>query len=156
MAEQAESQHERENATGAIVFCAFALEGYLNHVGAELVPNWGELFESLSPEAKLVFLAERYSAKVEFGKAPFQAFRAIFKVRNQLAHPKTKEHDYSEKGSKKWLIIGERRWPAEHWEELCTAQNAAEILAHTQSMVDCLEKQLPHESVPSFLLSEHV
>jgi hypothetical protein len=156
MVEQAKSVHERENSTGAIIFCAFALEGFLNHVGAELVPKWGELFESLSPEAKLVYLSERHAVKIDFGQPPFEAFRTIFRVRNQMAHPKTKNHDYVEKQGKEWLEIGGNRWPVEMWEKLCTANQASKLLEHTQNIIGLLEKSLPHESVPDFILSEHV
>jgi hypothetical protein len=100
MAAQAKGNNERDNSIVAIVFCAFTLEGYLNHAGEELIPRWNELFESLKPKAKLMMLTDRYEINIVFGSPPFQAFSTIFEVRNQLAHPKTKKHDYEEKKGK--------------------------------------------------------
>lgn len=156
MAAQAKEDKERDNSIASIVFCAFTLEGYLNHAGEELVPKWNELFESLKPKAKLMLLTDRYGVNIDFGSPPFQAFSTIFEVRNQLAHPKTKKYDYADKKGKLWLEIGSTRWPAERWESLCEAKYAESFVENTKEMVKLLDKTLPTEKVPGFLLSEDV
>lgn len=156
MAAQAKEDKERDNSIVAIVFCAFTIEGYLNHAGEELIPKWNELFEILRPKAKLIFLSERYGIDIEFGLPPFQSFGTIFEIRNQLAHPKIKNHDYKDKKGKVWLKIGVTEWPAEKWESLCEARYAKSFVESTKEMIKLLDNALPTEKVPDFLLSENV
>lgn len=156
MAGQAEIQNTRENSIAAIVFCAFSLEGYLNHVGEELFPNWNEMFESLSPKAKLALLADRHGLRPSFGSPPFQSFGTIFEVRNQLAHPKTKKHNFQEMKGKVWLEVGAMKWPVQKWESLCEARYAEQFVADTKEMIRFLNSAFPIERVPDFVLSENV
>ena len=156
MLEQARSTNEIDNAISAIVFCAFSLEGYLNHVGDELIKDWSDLFGSLKPKAKLILISERFNVEVKPGKAPFQSFSTIFEIRNQLAHPKTKKHTYENKNRKIWLNVGQRKWPAEKWETLCKLEFAENFVIDTKEIIKYLDSQLPIERVPNFVLSEHV
>lgn len=156
MAAQAAAENERDNSISAIVFCAFALEGYLNHAGEELIPKWNELFESLKPKAKLVLLTDQYAVSLAFGVPPFQSFGTIFEIRNQLAHPKTKKHDYDERNGKVWLEVVAARWPAERWESLCEATYAEQFVNNTREIIKSLNETLPLEQVPGFILSENV
>ncbi len=156
MLEQARSINEVDNTISAIVFCAFSLEGYLNHVGDELVKDWSALFESLKPKEKLILISERFNVEIQLGKAPFQSFSTIFEIRNQLAHPKTKKHTYENTKKKIWLNVGERKWPAEKWETLCTLNFAEKFVADTKEIMRYLDSHLPIEKIPNFLLSENV
>jgi len=153
MLEQAEKYAEKDNSMSAIVFCAFSLEGFLNHIGDELIPKWNNLFENLSPKAKLVLIADRYKYEFSFGKRPFQSFNTIFEIRNQLAHPKTKKHNVTKKVQ---LIVGERKWSADKWEILCKLKYAKMFIADTKEIIEQLNKILPLEKVPNFILSEHI
>jgi hypothetical protein len=156
MVEQAKTGTERDNSISAVIFCAFSLEGYLNHAGEELIPKWNELFESLKPRAKLALLADRYGVDIAFGESPFQSFGTIFEVRNQLAHPKTKKHDTQEKSGKVLLEIETTKWPAERWEVLCEKKYAEQFVKNTDEMIKLLDETLPLEKVPSFILSENL
>ena len=140
----------------AIIFCAFTLEGYLNHIGSELIPKWNDLFEKLSPMAKLVMIADKYKFELSFDSPPFQSFLTIFEFRNQLAHPKTKKHNYNDIKGKTWLKIGKRKWPVEKWETLCEVQYAEVFVSHTNQMIKKLDEALPYEKVSAFVLSENV
>ena len=156
MAAQAKKENERDNSVSSIVFCAFSLEGYLNHAGDELIPKWDEFYENLKPKAKLALLAYRYNFDITFGAPPFQSFTTIFEVRNQLAHPKTKKHNYENTKGKIWLEVGLAKWPADKWESLCESVYADEFVNHTNQMIQFLDKILPLEQVPDFVLSMHV
>ncbi len=156
MSAQAKENNERDNSIATIVFCAFALEGYLNHAGEELIPRWNDRFEKLKPKAKLIMLTDHYRVNIEFGTLPFQAFSTIFAVRNQLAHPKTKKHNYVEKKGKIWLKVGTTKWPAERWENLCKAEYSENFVENTQAMIKFLDNALPLKKIPNFLVSENV
>jgi hypothetical protein len=156
MLSQAKHDRERDNSVSAIVFCAFSLEGYLNHVGNELIPKWHEFFESLNPKAKLVLIADRYDFKFTFGSPPFQSFVTIFEIRNQLAHPKTKKHNYEDKKGTVWLKVGKKKWPADKWEALCDVKYAEQFVTDTKQIIKALDDALPLEKVPNFVLSMNV
>lgn len=143
---------EWHNSISTIIFCAFSLEGFLNHIGDELVIGWNELGKNLKPKEKLVLLIDKYNIKVDFGRSPFQSFRVIFEIRNQLAHPKTKKHI----NSKHKLKINDNvEWNADRWEIYANLKDAEKIFNDTKQIIDELSKKFPIEKVPNFLLSEH-
>lgn len=155
MLEQAKNSENLEwhNSISTIIFCAFSLEGFLNHIGDELVNEWNELYENLKPKEKLVLLINKYNIKVDFGRSPFQSFKVIFEIRNQLAHPKTKKHI----NSKHKLNIDKNvAWDADRWETYANLKDAEKIFNDTKQIVYELSKKFPIEKVPNFLLSEHI
>jgi hypothetical protein len=72
----------------SLVFTAFALEAYLNHVGERLFRSWPAL-ERLSPSEKLDVIAEKLGVSIEYGTRPFQTVSQLFRFRNSLAHGKS-------------------------------------------------------------------
>ncbi len=154
MLKQSHSEQEWHNSISVIVFCAFSLEGFLNHAGDELIDDWNNLFENLKPKAKLIFLTDKYNIKIDFGKKPFQSFRVIFEIRNQLAHPKTKEHIRESKQRLK--VSDNEEWNADRWEVYANLKEAEKILNDTKQIINELSNKFPIEKIPSFLLSEHI
>lgn len=143
------------SAMASAMFCALALEAALNYVGAAVEPIWeGHLQRKLGPEGKLALLSSRFDYPIDFGKRPFQGFRALFELRNQLAHGTTQDLSYET--AKHWLIYGDRKWPAAQWEELCTAEHAKRLVEDTEQMIATLHTISGVEAIPAFLLSEHV
>lgn len=154
MLQQAQVNNEYNNSLSTVVFCAFSLEGFLNHVGEELVKDWNESFESYKPKDKLLFLANKFNIEIDFGKSPFQSFKIIFEIRNQLSHPKTKEHI---KDSKFKLKVNENStWNANRWECYSNKKEAKQILHDTKKIIDELDQKFPIEKIPCFILSEHI
>ncbi len=154
MLHQAQNNNEYNNSISTIVFCAFALEGFLNHVGEELVKEWTEACEKYKPKDKLVFLADKFNIEINFGKNPFQSFKIIFEIRNQLAHPKTREHT---KDSKYKVKVNEKStWSVDRWECYSNEKEANKILIDTKLIIDELDKKFSIEKIPSFILSEHI
>ena len=154
MIHQAENKDEYSNSVATIVFCAFSLEGFLNHVGKELVKDWNELYENLKPKAKLVLLTDKFNIEIDFSARSFQSFNVIFEIRNQLAHPKTKEYTKSSKF--KLHVTETKTWDAERWEIYANIKEAKKILDDTVQIVNELDKKFPIEKIPSFMLSEHI
>ena len=73
----------------SMLFCAFCLEAFLNHLGQEKVLDWDPLKEKLKPEEKLNVLAKFLGFKPNLGIRPYQTFKSIFTLRNLLVHAKT-------------------------------------------------------------------
>lgn len=72
---------------GSIVFTAFSLEAFLNHVGEALFKSWLEL-EKLTPKGKIDVIAEKLGIAVDYGSMPWQIVPEIIGVRNKIAHGK--------------------------------------------------------------------
>ncbi|GBE37561.1 hypothetical protein BMS3Bbin08_00151 [bacterium BMS3Bbin08] len=74
----------------SLVFTAFTLEAYLNHIGAKIFTCWNDL-ERLSPKEKINVIAEKLSVQVDYGKRPWQIMKKLFGFRNDIAHGKSVE-----------------------------------------------------------------
>lgn len=72
----------------SLIFTAFTLEAFLNHIGQSIFKCWNDL-EQLSPSRKLNLIAEKLGIKKDDGKRPFQTVSELFKFRNDVAHGKT-------------------------------------------------------------------
>jgi hypothetical protein len=73
----------------SLMFTAFTLEAYLNHIGKIAFTCWDDL-ESLPPKKKLNLLAEKFGVKTDYSKRPFQTIKRLIDFRNAVAHGKTK------------------------------------------------------------------
>ncbi|CAG0983854.1 hypothetical protein ANRL4_02042 [Anaerolineae bacterium] len=91
------AEHAKEgrllNLQACAVFCAFAFEAYLNHVGEEEINNWAEI-ERFSHTDKLKTLAEHLRFNPNKGQRPFQTITSLFKLRDNLAHGRTQKATY--------------------------------------------------------------
>ena len=63
----------------SLIFSAFTLEAYLNHIGTKIFSCWEDL-ERLSPKEKLNVIAERLNVEVDYGKRPWQIMKKIISV----------------------------------------------------------------------------
>jgi hypothetical protein len=153
-AKEAEATGSFNSAMASALFCALSLEATLNFIGSAVLPAWGDYFErKLSPEGKLVLLASQFQFEVQFGEGPFQTFRDLFELRNELSHGKTRDCVYEK--SKHWLNYENSRRPAAQWETLCTAEQVQKLVADTETMIAVLHNISGVERVPPFLLAEH-
>jgi len=71
----------------SLIFTAFALEAYLNHVGNKLFKEWKEL-ERLSPKGKLIIIADKLEINIKYGHRPWQVLNKLIGFRNYNAHGK--------------------------------------------------------------------
>lgn len=129
----------RHGRVAVIVFAAFAVEGFLNHLGDEHGPFWKKK-QRLSPRRKLLSLAERRELQVDWTKEPWLSFTEAFETRNMLAHPRTEElrRQYETEGSvvSPLLVDGEleRR-----------SQASERILQQTRVVISALWKAYGHK-----------
>ncbi len=131
-----ESDSTAHDDLAALSFGAFALEGYLNMLGAHHVSCWSEIEKGLNPEGKLSLLAEIVRFKFEFGARPFQSFRDVFKYRNAFSHPKleTKSGDLKPVGDGKYVFEG--------WVGLLQSRGGRCLAEDAVAMIDAIESQL--------------
>ena len=109
----------------SIVFTAFSLEAYLNHLGPNIFKCWDSL-ERLSPKDKLNVVAEKIGIEVDYGVRPWQVVKELFGFRNDIAHGKSIKA--SETIKRKTSKIKESEifdWTKTEWEKYCTERNAS-------------------------------
>lgn len=123
----------------SLVFTAFTLEAYLNHVGEKVFLCWKDL-ERLSPKEKLNVIAEKLKIEVNYGKRPWQVVEELFKFRNDIAHGKTVKIKTKEvlpledlsntKFYEQFLLT--------RWEKFCTQKNAVKAREDVKNIVATL------------------
>lgn len=77
----------RIELTPIVVFQAFAIESYLNSIGARHLGIWNEL-ERLPWKKKVVILHKITNNSIDWGKDPLQFATEVFALRDRLAHGK--------------------------------------------------------------------
>ncbi len=119
---------------GSLVFTAFSLEAYLNHIGPSVFGSWDAL-ERLGPKEKLDIVAEKIGLPIDYGKRPWGIMKELFGFRNDIAHGKSikvveqrvvpirKEDDCM------------RGFATTKWEKFCTRQNAERARDDVEEMV---------------------
>jgi hypothetical protein len=119
----------------SLVFSAFTLEAYLNHLGDKLFRCWDKLERGLSPMDKLHIIAEKIELNIDLGKRPFQSLNELFKFRNSLAHGKsevvTEEKTISSNAVADYLFYT----PLTKWEEYCNQENASKALDDVEKII---------------------
>ena len=109
----------------SLIYTAFTLEAYLNHIGKQIFGCWDDL-ERLSPRKKLNVITEKLGVEKDDGERPFQTVKKLFDFRNDVAHGKTiflkTEDEIRIVDSKLGDYMHE---PLEaEWEKYCTQDNA--------------------------------
>jgi len=123
----------------SIIFTAFTIEAFLNHIGVETFSCWKDL-ERLSPKEKMNVIADRLNVDINYGKRPWQIMKDLFQFRNDIAHGKSikvkserilpleehSEDDFNE--------LFERT----RWEKYCTEKNAVRAREDVEAIVNIL------------------
>jgi len=78
---------ERIELTPIVVFIAFAIESYLNSLGARHLNIWDEL-ERVPWKKKVDILHKVAGQPADWGREPLQFATEVFRIRDKLAHGK--------------------------------------------------------------------
>lgn len=122
----------------SLVFTAFTLEAYLNHIGPKLFKSWIDL-ERLGPKEKLNVIAERVGLEMNNNTRPWQVMKDLFGFRNDIAHGKTVEvvtreevpfHKYKEEA----LPV----FAPTRWEKYCNQRNAESAREDVEKIVHAI------------------
>ncbi len=131
----------------SIIFTAFTLEAYLNHIGAIIFSCWEDL-ERLSPKEKLNVIAEHLNVEIDYGKRPWQLLKKLFQFRNDIAHGKSIKVK-----SEKILPLEEhsdddfdKLFERTRWEKYCTEKNAVRAREDVEAIVKIMHKTAGFEN----------
>jgi hypothetical protein len=130
------------------LFSAFCLEAYLNHIGNEKIPDWEKSERKLSSKEKLEIISHEIGCKINYEERPFQTFKAIFKLRNELVHGKTKFTSESNE-----QIIEGDETPVisqEKWQDYINVETAIKFSEDTKEILETLNLKAGFD--PSVLL----
>jgi hypothetical protein len=135
-----QAEHEMEGSyfqlMASLLFTAFTLEAYLNHIGQNIFKCWNDL-EKLSPDAKMKLISEKLGLKNDYGSCQFQMIKKLFSFRNDLAHGKTKILKTSEEITVPDLE--ENNYMHKElelaWEKYCTLDNAKKAREAVESII---------------------
>ena len=108
----------------SLVFTAFTLEAYLNHIGSKLFKSWDDL-ERLGPKEKLSIIAEHIGLGIDYSRRPWQVMKELFGFRNDIAHGKSITLTTSEAVPlKKHTDTIYPQFIRTKWEKYCNQKNA--------------------------------
>jgi len=123
----------------SLVFTAFSLEAYLNHIGPKVFKTWADL-ERLGPREKLNIIAEKLSLELDFGRFPWQEMKYLFEFRNDIAHGKTSIQRHSSVAS---LETHRDRnlddFVQTRWEKYCTPKNSVRARKNVKEMIRAID-----------------
>jgi hypothetical protein len=121
----------------ALLFTAFTLEAYLNHLGHLRIAFWPEI-DSIRVMDKLGCLCKDLSIQPDFSRRPFQTLSQLFRFRNSLAHGRTEVLK-----AEKQINAEDDPWthlPKTDWEEFCTLPNALRAREDIGAVIALLHK----------------
>ena len=130
-----------------ILYCALAIEAYLNHVGTHTMPHWPPLKKKLSPEEKINVLSAHLNIPVAWGGAPYQAIAQALSFRNLVVHAETETIE---------LPASDDSAVETKWQAYCKPTIATRILRDTKRFMAEFQAPSSPGHVPSFLLAERV
>ena len=135
-----------------LTFAAFTYESFLNHAGHHILNSWDEhLKPKLSPQGKMEFLCEVGKIAIDYSRSPFQSFKQVMELRNQLAHAETEYVPYDPV-----THADPKDWPKPKWQRVVSSLNLSRVISDLEEVVSIVEKGLGLPSVPTFLLMERV
>ena len=112
----------------AALFCAFAVEAHLNHIGESQWPFWGAI-DRLSWKSKLLLIADKLSLKADFGCRPFSTLIELFDFRNHLAHGRnqTDEVSYQYRNDEDDFTNTDPKWLMRYWSDAAIERNLTDV-----------------------------
>jgi len=144
-----EAKGSKNQYMASLVFTAFALEAYLNHIGTKLYKSWGALERPLGPRQKLNLVAERLGIIIHYGERPWEVMGQLFGFRNDIAHGKSVVLEESK-------VVPLSEFSDEHafefiktkWERYCTKENAMRAREDVQNIMETMHKAARFEDNP--------
>jgi len=126
----------------SLIFTAFTMEAYLNHIGQHTFKCWDDLEGRLSPKSKLNLITEKLQILTDYGKRPWQTFSDLFRFRNSVAHGKSEllKSDNQIRLVDDTLDKHMHEFLETEWEKYCTAENAKQALEDVETIIKAVHK----------------
>ena len=127
----------------ALMFVAFTVEAFLNHLGSRHFECWGEIEKSLSPPKKLSLLCESLEIPLDHGSRPVQTVQKLFRFRNDVAHGKdvTIKHEKQIYATENEVDILTKEFLVPEWQEYCTIKCADRAREDAEALIRELHRK---------------
>jgi hypothetical protein len=137
------------NLMVALVFSAFTIEAYLNHLGGKIIPFWEAIEKNLSPLKKLEIIASQLGKPIDYGHRPFQSFKSISQLRDFLAHGRTEF--VAEKSIQILSDDDKPELPKAKWQKQVTIEIVQKYFDDTKEIIEYLHNASGLEFNPLFV-----
>jgi hypothetical protein len=124
----------------SLVFSAFALEAFLNHIGEHVFASWKDL-ELLPPGGKVNVICERLGLVPDWGALPWQIVPEIVILRNKVAHGKNELHRFEETVPLDGYETRLHEFLAVKWQEQATEANAERVHAQLKRLFEIIHSR---------------
>ncbi|MCZ6862919.1 MAG: hypothetical protein O7I42_22080 [Alphaproteobacteria bacterium] len=127
------------NSMNALVYSAFAMEAFFNHLGLHLVDDWEKQERKLSKYKKLMKFRNDLGITSDIKSEPYLSVSDAFDFRDLLAHGRTETIEkqevleLSEEEAKRYMIDTE-------WMDFCTLDNAQRVFENIEKVITELYK----------------
>ncbi len=118
----------------SLIFSAFTLEAYLNHVGEKLIPYWEEL-DRLPYYKKLKIITKLISIEPDASMRPYQTIKKLFRFRNNIAHGKSQIIIPDPKITDVNDDLSNYGQPKTDWEEYCNLNNVNMAIEDVEKII---------------------
>ncbi len=116
----------------SIVFSAFAMESFMNYLGAKFFANWSAKERKLSRDKRQRKIYDYLNFKPDKAKRPYSTIEEIFVFRDSLAHAQRIVLCDTPESTQEDLKTD--------WEKYCTKENAAKAKKDIVNVMDELNK----------------
>lgn len=126
----------------SLLFSAFTLEAYSNHVGPSVLEYWDEL-DHLPVMSKFKIIHHELELKFDRSRRPLQTVKRLFTVRNLLAHGKSHRGTKKLKREIKYnptTPFSEQEILSTEWEKACTAVFAERAITDVTDVITTIHK----------------
>lgn len=141
MLEQAERDQNGQlyNLVSCLIYCAFTIEAYLNHLGQLKHDDWDRKERSFSKLRKFKTLCGEAGFEPDFNRRPYSTLKELFAFRDKMAHGKTT----TDSVRKEVDLSGDSpRFTTEsEWQEFSTIENAMRAIKDTEELVKELHQK---------------
>lgn len=112
-----------------LLFSAFALEAFVNHLGELSLQNWRSLKKNKSVREKLVLLADTHGVALDWDSYPYGSIKELVQFRNAVAHAETQDVSIE-------IISGAAGGKLPHWPSLCEPETAKRISGEVEQLIE--------------------
>lgn len=120
----------------AMLFSAFSVEAYLNHVGP-LLGLWDEgAKKGIDVESKFKLVVAQVGLATDEVKRLKHGFRQLFRFRNLVAHADTESGTFESPVSPS----GHVKTPGASWERMCTVGTAKQYEKYAADIIETLHQ----------------
>ena len=129
------------NCMVAMVFYAFSMEAYLNHIGHIKIgeSEWERIERKLRHRRKLLLICRSIGIEPSFTCRPFKTYNQMFKYRDTLAHARTIQ--LKEQTTVSAEDLGRpARYPQADWEQAANLDTVQTFHDDTTKMIRLMHK----------------